>query len=208
MTWTLPVPVRTRALPFTSIRPSPATARGRRKRICYRPGRGSTAETWPGIGQTGGKAAAAAAGRPAANSASRFAATGASEPRSLASAATGRASAKWQATACPWVPAPAPAAPPRGRAPRRAGSGCGSGSRGGWPSGLGTSPPSGGDAAAPGEGGPDAGWRPGEPAYKGGAAWRNSARVWAPVSTMRPRYITATRSAMCFTTARSCAMNR
>ena len=40
-----------------------------------------------------------------------------------------------------------------------------------------------------------------------GAARANSARLSAR-STMRPRYITATRVAMCLTTARSCAMNR
>ena len=43
------------------------------------------------------------------------------------------------------------------------------------------------------------------PACRDGAATR-TARRSARVSTMRPRYITATRSAMCFTTARSCEM--
>ena len=44
------------------------------------------------------------------------------------------------------------------------------------------------------------------PACTGGAAAR-TARALAAYSTMRPRYMTATRAAMCLTTARSCAMN-
>ena len=52
-----------------------------------------------------------------------------------------------------------------------------------------------------------AGSRPAACAYRDGRGRRTASSVGA-VSTMRPRYITATRSAMCFTTARSCAMNR
>ena len=55
--------------------------------------------------------------------------------------------------------------------------------------------------------GPGAAPRPAAPACRGGAGARRAPRS-APPRRSRPRYITATRSAICRTTARSCEMNR
>ena len=94
---------------------------------------------------------------------------------------------------------------PRDSARRQTGSGCGSGSR--WAASSGRAHRLQGRCARA--------WRPDRatvppklgPACRDGVDGR-TAPPCCPISTMRPRYMTATRSAMCSTTPRSWLMNR